>query len=207
MHPLTGVVTPLEKLEVAKKRNCLIALDISYALGKVPLGGVLERADYLLVRGAALGAPFNLSLVAARGQALERKDVELDALSAFVECVEQAVSQEMFFATEVARLKSLFEEGEEVLFQEEGRAAHISCIKFPGIKNELLLFTLAQRNLFATMGGGPFPLLDRMMDPADGMSALSFCLGRDITEKDVREAKVRLKRAVKELRVISEGLL
>lgn len=207
VHPLTGVIAPVEE---AKRRGAKVALDVSYALGRVPLEGVLEKADYVMVRGAALGIPFGISFVAGRNAPFERRTTSLDELKAFTDGVEEAFSQEFFFATEGARLKALFEEGEKVLFRERLRAPHISCIAFPSVKNELLLFTLAKRDVFATIGGLAFPLLDRVLPCAgitslDAMTALSFCFGKDLEEKDVLEAKVRLQRAVKELQVVSEG--
>jgi cysteine sulfinate desulfinase/cysteine desulfurase-like protein len=209
VHPLTGVIFPQEEIESAKKRDCLLALDISYAMGKVPLN--LELADYVMVRGAALGTPFGLSCAAARGTSLERRETGFHQLRAFTTALEQAIAQELFFSTEVARLKAIFEQGENVLFADEARAPHISCLRFEKVKNELLLFTLARREMFATIGGGPFPLLERMLPGVgisylDSMTALSFCMGSDISEKTISEAKERLKRACKELQVISEGI-
>lgn len=200
VHPLTGVITSVESLEEAKRRDCSIALDVSYAVGKVSLEGVLELADYIMVRGEAIGAPFGLSLVAARNAPLEKRTTQTNQLMAFLHAFEQELSQELFFTTEVARLKAIFEEGEDVSFSAHMRAPHISCMTFKNVKNELLLFTLARRGLFATIGGGPFPLLD-------SMTSLSFCFGSDIDEQTVVEAKKRLRRAVNELQVISEGVL
>jgi cysteine desulfurase len=212
VHPLTGAVISDDEILSWKSKGCLIALDVSYALGKIPLDHVIAHADYVMVRGDALGVPFGLSCVCARdGAFLMKRDVSLVSMKAFVSSVEKELAQELFYTTEVIRLREMFEEGESVVLKEQKRAPHISCIAFPGIKNELLLFTLARRGVFATMGGGPFPLFERMF-PLDGtgsleaMTALSFCFGGDICEKDVVEAKVRLRRAVKELRVISEDL-
>jgi cysteine sulfinate desulfinase/cysteine desulfurase-like protein len=211
VHPLTGVIVGKDVLERAKEKESCVALDISYALGKVPLEGILELADYVLVRGAALGVPIGLSCVAARGTPLERRETTVGQLHLFVNSVEKAFSQELFFTTEVARLRALFEEGEDVLWGHAERAPHISCIQFKKVKNELLLFTLARRDMFATIGGGPFPLLERMLPCIgisflDAMTAVSFCFGSDINEKTMTQAKERLSRAYKELQVISEGI-
>lgn len=211
VHPLTGVILPVEELETAKEKGCLVALDISYALGKVPLEQALAYADYIMVRGEALGVPLGLSCVVAKKAFLERRETRLSQLHVFVQALEKAISQELFFTTEVARLKAIFEEGQEVLFSNRDRAPHISCLLFKKVKNELLLFTLAKRGFFATIGGGPFPLLERMLPCVgvsflDSMTALSFCFDTNMDEKKVLEAKARLLRACKELQVISEGV-
>lgn len=205
VHPLTGCIQ-----EEYKNCMCRLAIDISYAIGKVALDDVLERADYLIIRGDALGVPYGLSLVIARrGSFLEESEFSVEVLEVLVKVIEETFEKELFFMTECARWRAIFEEpfSSHVFAKEEERAPHISCILFPKIKNESLLFMLHRRKVFATIGGGPFLLLERILplygvSYVDAMTALSFCFGSDSTESGVREASLRLRRACQELQML-----
>lgn len=139
-------------------------------------------------------------------------------LIAFAEASKETKESENYFCTEVARLRDLFERSISaklqeavVLFSEEERLPHISCIAFPGIRNEALLFALNKKNLFASMGGGVFQQIEIVLEAAQiakniSQSALTFSFSQDTSEADIEKAVTIIEEVVKKMKRLSKDL-
>lgn len=158
------------------------------------LMGGLEQAGFR-------GAPLDTASLAALGQAADEAVEGLD-----------------YMAAEVSRLRGKFERlvlekvpEAKVHFRQNLRLPHISCISFPGVLSEALLYHLDQEGCFATMGGGlmqkiAFVLKAQGIPDSEALSALSFSLSRLTSDKEVEKAAALLEKSVKFLRQASEGL-
>jgi len=212
---LTGVIQPVEEIiDFTKERNILVHLDITHCVGKLALDCSALDADYITFNGqqfhglSGTGGLFAKStaplypLIHGENEERARRGgvLIMPLLASFAQTLQEAKANEMFYCTEVSRLRDMFERelvarcpGTQVLFQNEERLPHISCIAFPGIKSELLLFALHKKNLYASMGGGSFQHIENVL-LASGISkptaqcALSFGLSKDTQEQEIEQA-------------------
>ena len=119
------------------------------------------------------------------------------------------------FSTEVAYIRSCFEEGlmqnlsdAWVLFQEETRVSHISCCAFQGVHMEALRTLLEKRGVLASGGGGRFQRLPLLLKACkiDSHSALSFRFHEKSTRAEVEEMVSIVADSVTKLRKYSQHL-
>lgn len=113
---------------------------------------------------------------------------------------QEAMESRDFVSIEVSRLRYQLEEGicekvpyAQVLFRSVKRAPQTTLIAFPGIVNEALLLACHRQGLCASMGGGMFQQIARVVSsygysPYIAYSTLSFSLGRTTTEQEVEQA-------------------
>jgi cysteine desulfurase len=125
----------------------------------------------------------NMALLAGLGEAARESQETID-----------------YYCTEIARLRNRFEQlvcagvpGATVLFSDQERLPHCTCIAFPRAVNEALLFALDGRGVYASMGGGSFQqiamnLVSSGVDESVAQTALSFSLGRTTTEEQIEQA-------------------
>lgn len=131
---------------------------------------------------------------------------------------EQCLEARDYMCTEVARLQMFFEKSlksrlpqTKLLFEEEERIPGILTAAFPGIINETLLFSLNQRGVLASIGGGSQQLLSYYLktcgiDPLIADTALSFSLSRETTEEEIEFTINALEAAVHQLQKTSHQL-
>ena len=176
--PKTGVIYSIEELAaICRERKILFHLDITM-WGKTDL-----PCDFLTFRGK------EATFVLARQNfcPLFYEEIEADT-----SVIAKAASQFDHLCTEIARLKNRFEKevGGQVLFQELGRAPHISAISFPGLHHEALLFLLHRKGIHAKL----LP------------EALSFEFSHETTENDIDALIEAVTSSVEKLQMIGAHL-
>ncbi|MBI3508926.1 MAG: aminotransferase class V-fold PLP-dependent enzyme [Chlamydiia bacterium] len=226
---LTGVIQPIEELvRITKERNILLHLDASYAVGKIYFSFADLGADYLTFSGETLhaspasgalfakpGAP--LSPLIMGGKGLRGGPLDLPAFLSLAAASGQASLSLERMSLEVARLRHLFETemkracNAQVLFADSYRLPNVSCLFFPGVHQEALLYLLSRKQIDASIGGRYPQHLHRLlqashMDLSIAESSLSFAFSRMTTEAQILQAIPLIADAVATLRRISEEL-
>lgn len=227
---LTGVVQPLSEIRsICQDRGVLLHVDITHAIGKTYLDLQEIDADYVTLSFNQLQGPVGSGLLIAKESAplvplvfgqneelLRGGEVNIASMVSSLYALEAALLDGILYATEVARLKSLFEESvlsavpnASVLFQEQERAPHITCMTFPEVKNEALLYLIQKKGLYASIGGSLFQTLSVALEACGighkaSNEALSFAISKETTEDDIKKAVSILTNAVGELRRLSK---
>jgi len=123
------------------------------------------------------------------------------------------------YCTEVARLRDRLESQIQaaypeaiIFFHDQERLPHISCIAFPGIRNEALLYALNRKGIFASMGGGAFQQVELVLkasgvDPVTAQCAVTFSLSKDLAASEIDRASQIIADVAKKLRRISQKLV
>lgn len=231
---ITGVIQPVhEIIDLCRERGVLVHLDATHVLGKVYFELEDVGADFITFDGAPLHAPrgtgalyirkgVNLPPLLLGGShqgGLRAGEVDLAGLTALSHASVELLDSRDLLCTETVRLRNLLEEGvksaypeAELLFQDTERLPHISVMAFPGISNEALLYALSEQGLCATMGGGGFQQISRLLE-AQGLPdtvsqcALSFALSRSTTEEEIETATQWIVETARRLRNYSEFIL
>lgn len=221
---LTGVLQPISELSaICKERGVLLHIDVTHAIGKLQLNFEELNAAFITFNGEQLQAPRGTGMLFARGikpvMLIHGATLQSAALVALGQAALEAENNLTLYGTEVARLRSLFEETlvltcpfAKVLCDNAERAPHITVIAFEGIVNELLLFHLAKKKIFANIGGGLFrPLTAALQamgaEPLLSMGAISFAFSKEITERDVIKAATIISETATRLKRLSKALV
>lgn len=227
---LTGVIQPVVEIAaLCKERGISLHLDATHVLGKIYFDLEEIAPDFVTFNGDHLHAPsgtgvlymrqgHRLSSLIAGGMdqaGMRGGSLNMAALAALSTASKQTLEARDFICTEVARLRHRLEskvlEGysEAVcFFQKQERLPHISCIGFPGISNEALLFLLNRQGVLASMGGGSFQqiglvLMASGIEEGIAHSALTFALSRETTESEIDRAAEIIVSCAKQLRKMS----
>lgn len=217
---LTGVIQPLDELiAFAKSRAILVHIDATHCIGKIPVHFDDIGCDYLSFNGNQFHAldgtgGFFVKKLTPVKPLIYGKNIHVANLAGLTEAALEAKENETLYCTEVARLREKFESALEsknakVLFKDAERLPHISCISFPGIKSEALLFALSRKNISASMGGGPLQHIQRVLEAShiakpDSQCALTFSLSKDTTESDIDRAIILISECIERLRKTSK---
>lgn len=230
--PLTGVIQPISEIQkLCELRKILLHVDVTHAIGKIPLDFHEMGIDYMTFHGEQFHAPKGIGgLFVKKGAPLvplisgEGEDdffrggpFNVALLVACKQAVQEAEENRNLYCTEVARLRDLLETEvqrgypEALIPFQEDRLPHISCICFPGIQNEFFLYNLNKKGVFASMGGGAFQAIDRVLnsasvDPKISKTALAFSLSKDTTEQEIQRASQIIVENAKRLRKLSQKL-
>lgn len=215
VNGLTGVIQPVKELAaLCRQRGVLLHVDASHALGRLSDGVEELGADFVTAEGSLLHgpkgtgllwlrAPLSLSPLIAGGVAqggLRGGELNVPGLVGLGVAAQEAEESRDFVSTEVSRLRFQFEQGvcenlpfAEVLFSSHRRAPQTSLISFKGIVNESLLLALHRKGLCASIGGGMFQQIARVVSsygysPYVAHASVSFSLGRTTTEPQVEQA-------------------
>lgn len=215
VNGLTGVIQPVKALSLlCRQRGVLLHVDASHALGRLSEGVEELGADFVTADGSLLHgpkgtgllwlrAPLSLSPLIAGGVSqggLRGGELNVPGLVGLGVAAQEAEESRDFVSTEVSRLRFQFEEGvceklpfAEVLFRSFRRAPQTSLMSFKGVVNEALLLALHRKGLCASIGGGMFQQIARVVSsygysPYVAHGAVSFSLGRTTTEKEVEQA-------------------
>lgn len=227
---LTGVLNPVEAVSsLCKDRAIFFHVDVTHAIGRIPLNLAHPGLSFLSFRGEPLHAPQGTGgLLLKRGVRTSPlilgggeqgglrggafSIASLVGLGASAKALHEARD---FISTETARIKALFEDevletvpGSEVLFFDSERLPHVTAIAFPGVASEPLLYHLNHLDVFACMGGGPFlplavSLLEHGLPVKTASSSLSFSFSRYTTEEDALKAASAIRASVEKLRGLS----
>jgi cysteine desulfurase len=222
----TGVIHPIEEIaQVCKQRGILLHVDLTHVIGKLFLDFAI-RPDYLTFNGEQLHAPRGTGGLFAQASApliplingededkkLRGGPLNVPMLVSTGQAAFVALNNQDLYATEVARLRNLFETSLQkhypeavVLFQAEERLPHCSTIAFPGIKTEALLYDLNRKGVYANMGGGSFQQLERVLlashvEKSLAQCALSFSFSKDSTGEELERAVDIIKESARRLR-------
>ncbi|MCB1113292.1 MAG: aminotransferase class V-fold PLP-dependent enzyme [Chlamydiia bacterium] len=230
---LTGQVLETEEIaKVLKERGVKFHLDASHVMGKMWVDPLETGATSISMSGDLIhgvkssGALWvkakevvptllmgGLEQAGYRGALLDTA-----SLAALGEAASEAIEGLDYMATEVSRLRGKFESlvlkaipEAKVHFRSDFRLPHISCMSFPGCASEALLYLLNQEGLMASMGGGlqqqiGFVLKAESIPDNEALSALSFSLSRETTDKEVEEAAKIIEKCVKHLKRASGGI-
>ena len=227
---LTGVIQPVDELVAfAKEHDILFHLDVSHCIGKLSLDFQELDCDYLSFNGAQFHALHGTGGLFAKnsaplyplihGENEEKQNrggvLNMPLFASLAQALDDAKADEMLYCTEICRLRDMFETEltlrcpeASVLFQNEERLPHISCIAFEGIKSEALLFALNRKGVYACMGGGSFQHIAHVLSasgiaPPLSQCALSFSLSKDTQEVEIEQALVIIQDVVKRLKKTS----
>lgn len=228
---LTGVVQPVEEIaKLCEERGILLHLDATHVLGKLYFDLADIGAAFITLNGDNIHAPKGTGALYIKGgtrcspfivggieQASQRAgSYNIPGLVALGAAAAEALEARDLLGMEVARLRDQLEMGvvagysEAIpLFCRQQRLPHITCLAFPGIANEALLFALNRRNVFACMGGGSFQQIALVLTAA-GISekiahtALSFSLSRETNDDEVERATEIIVETANKLRCYSE---
>ncbi len=230
---LTGVINPVSDIaKLCRERGILFHLDATHVLGKLYFDLAEVGADFITFNGDNLHGPKGsgvlwvrdgvrlspLLLGGAQQAGYRAGDVNIPAMVGLgVACAEALESRDLM-CTEVARLRDKLEAGVKagfsdavLFFNDQQRLPNCSTIGFPGISNELLLYSLDRQQLYCSMGGGNFPQLGLVLT-ASGVkdtlahSALSFSLARTAYEEEIDRAIEIIVSTALRLRKLSEHI-
>jgi cysteine desulfurase len=231
---LTGVIQPVAEIaELCRQRGARLHLDATHVIGKLALDLAEINPDFVTFNGDALHGPkgtgalyirpgLRLPPLIAGGLAqsgLRGGDLNVAGLVGLGVACREAIEATDFLCTEVARLRNRLEQGilagcphAQALFQEQERVPHISAMAFPGVVNEAFLFVLNRQGLCASIGGGLFQQMHRVLEatgmpPEVSLTALSFALARTTTESEIDRAIAILCTTYSKMQKLSQHLL
>lgn len=228
---LTGVVQPIADIaKLCQERDILLHLDATHTLGKLYYDLKETGASFISFNGDNIHAPKGTGALYIKGgtkcspfivggieQASHRAgSYNIPGLIALGAAADEALDARDLISMETARLRDKLEMGiaagfpEAIpLFRREQRLPHITCIAFPGIANEALLFSLNRRGIYACIGGGSFQQIALILTASGipettAQSAVSFSLSRETTEDDIERATDIIVETASKLRRQSE---
>jgi cysteine desulfurase len=231
---LTGVINPVAAIAtICQERGIKLHLDATHILGKLYYELSDIAPDYITFGGDVLHAPKGTGglYVKAGGKCraliqggneqngLHAGSFNMPAFVALGQAAKEALDARDLLCTEVARLRDRLESGiiagfpEAIaVFQKEDRLPHCSTLIFPGVANEVMLYALNRKNVFASIGGGCFQqigliLMASGIEENDAHSAISFSLSRETTEEEIEQAVEIIVECAKKLRNISHQLI
>ncbi len=223
---LTGVIQPIQEIaEICALRGIRLLIDASDALGKVYLDLASTPISYIAFNGSKLhGPPGTGGLYIRKGVktsalipggteqgGLRGGAINVPGIVGLGEAARQTLEARDYVCTEVARLKFYFEQEvkrripvAKIIFEDEMRLPHISCIAFPGVVNEALLYLLGRKSIAASMGGGSAVQISYILEECglpflEFNSALSFCLSRETVEEELDRAVAGIEASVNKL--------
>lgn len=222
---LTGIIQPLQDIaEICKEKEVKLFVEASCVVGKLFFQLEELNADALSLDGSLFqglvgnGALF-IPKLSSWFESLENDlNFSFAHWKSFEISIEEANQHFETEHLETARLRDRFESlvlssiaDTQVLFQGSERLPNTSIISFLGVKNELLLYHLARKGIYASIGGGEDPRLSDLllacgMDSWTAHGALSFNFSLDITPKEIEGVVDALANIVKQLRLYSVQL-
>lgn len=230
---LTGIVHPIAELaELCKEKEVPFHVDVSDVLGKFFFRFEDLPIDYLTFDGDRFHAPKGTGGLLIRSphvlsplipdgthqQGLRGGTLNLPSLVGLGVAFDEVEEHFNHLCMETARFRDQFEESllravpeAAVLFRKTQRLSNVSVIAFPGVSNELLAFHLAEQGVFSSFGGGRHQKLTPLLvasgiDETLAKCALSFSLGRETTEEEMRRASGILADAAAKCRTFSARL-
>ncbi len=221
---LTGVVQPIEEIgEICQRKGVRLHLDVSDAVGKIPLRFVEWGLDYLTFSGRALFSVDSSAALFVRPTApsipwIFGRELDIPSLWALSRAAQQSLLFLDTVSLECARLRDLFEQevtakiaGAEPLFREGPRLPTSSLIRFPSVHQEALQHRLQRQKLDTFLGGNAKQKLSALLrasgaSESESESALTFSFSRYTLQTEVEQALTILPSIVAALRVLTEAL-
>lgn len=221
---LTGVIQPIEAIaEICQRKRVRMHLDVSDAVGRVPLRSAEWGVDYVTFSGSSLLAFENSGVLLTR---LDAPCIpwtfgnELDW--PFCVALSRAAQQALLFldtvGLECARLRALFEKRlqEQIatatpLLVEGPRLPTTSVVQFPGVHQEMLLYRLQRHKVEALLGGGARQTLSALLratgrSEGEAESAVAFSFSRYTVQREVEQLLELLPKIMQDLSPLTEDL-
>lgn len=224
-NAMTGVINPIADIgKICQERDIVFHVEASHVIGKSFFDLSELGVHYLSFGSEYIHGPKGAGALWMR-KGMRSNNLVLGgstnvaAVVGMAQAAKECLQQRDYVCTEIARLRDRFEEGilelipeALVFFREQERVPTISCIAFPGVVNEALLYTLNRKGVYASMGGGGFQQIALILEACGvedelAQTALSFSLSRDTTEEQVERAVDIIADAVKKLRKSSSKLM
>ena len=207
---LTGVIQPIEEIAAfCQKHGILLHVNVSDAIGKL----YFRFEDYpisFLSFDRCLFAKKEIKLIPLipatsdlnpyRGGGLN-----VEEFVAYANSLLEIMEDQATIGLRMARLRNLFETHfETVLFGEEMRVPHISCLSFEGMSADLLRYRLNEEGFEVNLGGGEVQTLDHILtrsglSKVEALSALSFAFSSNMRDEEVESLAVTLQKLVTQL--------
>ncbi|WP_213358299.1 aminotransferase class V-fold PLP-dependent enzyme [Chlamydiifrater phoenicopteri] len=230
---LTGVIQPLEAIKViCKERNILLHVDVSHALGKIPLSEDIFDADIITFSGFPLGCSgavggcfFRhhlskiLSPILPDTQSL-LQNFSLGTILSFSNACKERTEKLSSFALKTGSLNhqfrlSLSKEIPEVqyLFDDTiDRLPNIILAAFPDVPAEALAFLLQNSRICVAMGYENFQPLSQVLQscgipPLLCHSSIGFSLHESLSATDLSTVINEIKKNIAHLTTITKGAL
>lgn len=225
-NALTGVIQPIADLaEVCREKGVKFHLDASAVIGKLYFRFEDLDVDFLSFEGSVLHAPKGTAGLLFKDSSSLAVPVSLmtgvnvGGVVALSNALQK--NQDRFEETclETARLRDEFERqikqlipDARVLFEDVERLSYCSCIAFPGVVNDALLYLLHLNGVYASLGGGRCQrlfhvLVGSCLDETLAQTALSFSFSFETTEEEVKEAVRIIASCVEKLTICSHHLM
>lgn len=212
---LTGVINPIAEIAaVCKQRGVALHLEATHILGKIFFDLDEINPAFVSFNGDSIHAPKGTGALFVREgtkcspfitggleQAGYRAgNLNVPALTALGAAAEEAQETRDLLCTETARLRGLFEDEllkkvpeSFIFFRDAERLPHCFAAAFPGVPNELMLYALNRRGVYACIGGGSFQQIALILVSAGvsnqiAQTAVSFALSRETTESEILRA-------------------
>ncbi len=230
---LTGVINPvLEIANLCKSRGIALHLDATHILGRTFFDLEEISPTFITFNGDNLHAPKGTGglyvkegakctpfILGGLEQASSRAgNLNVAALASLGVAAKETVEANDFLCTEIVRLKSKLENellrripDITIFFKDVLRLPNCTCIAFHGIPNELMLYNLNKKGVYANIGGGSFQqiglvLMASGIDETIANSAINFTLSRYTTEDEIDQAVEVIAECAKRLKKISAKL-
>ena len=230
----TGVIQPIEEIAaVCQEKGILLHVDATHAIGKVYFELSNLPINYLTFSGETFHAPRGIGgLCVAPGAPLSglilggieqdgkrAGNMDVAHLAALGQAAIEAIDARDLMWTEVSRLRNhleaLIQEGYPeavVLFSDQERLATTTAIAFPGIVNESLLFSLNNRGVYASIGGGSSQQIGLILHACHikeplASCAISFTLSQETTEEEIERAAKEICEAASKIRRYSKEIV
>ncbi len=228
---LSGIIQPLKEIiDLCQLRGVKLHLDITHAIGKLDFKFEESGVDYITFNGDQIHAPRGVgglfirngikasSLIAGGLEqgGLRAGHLNVAGLIALAQASREAIEQQDYLCTEIARLRDKLEKGIKaeisdtiIPFENSERLPNISMMIFPGVHQEALLYLLNKKGVCACMGGGSFQQLALILEACSithslTHSGLSFALSRYTQENEIDRAIPIIVESVRVLRSLSE---
>jgi len=196
--PQSGVIYPIwEIAKMARERGVYVHVEASEILGKLFFRMEDLPIDFLSFEGRAIRAPLGTGALFQKyltpvSLSLPEIPSNPPGFIALGEAVFESRKRSEFAALEMARLRNLFEEKlseAEVLFGASERLPEVSCLRFPAVHAEALLYYLVEQKVYATY--------------VPEYNALSFALHAEMKEEDILQAVERIQKSYAKLKELS----
>lgn len=222
---LTGTIQPIWDLaEVCRENNILFHVDVSYLVGKVFFRFQDLGADFVTLDGSLVHAlPGTGVTFVKKGTSISpfipgRFSQSVAEVSALAHAAFEMQEKFEHYSMETVRLRDLLESEilrripeAIILCKDADRLPNCFAVAFPGIYAEALLYLLHAKGIYASIGGGRFQELEKILlsmgsPPHIASAAISFSLAWDTVEEEVLRAAEEISFSVKQLQECSKGV-
>lgn len=162
-HPKTGVIQPIfELIEVCKRHDVKVHLDISAAIGKLHFQIDQFDVDYVTFCGGLMQMPLSIGVLLSSKRLSHLTQPSYALCSNLLQAFDRAFNAIEVMAMEGAFLRDFLENGLEKMgatlpFKETQRLPNVAAVQFPKLHAQQLTHALRQEGIFATTAD-PFTL-------------------------------------------------